>query len=50
VVRGLGDQPDVRSALVSAGVPSEHHAAYAGALRGLAAVDMIRPRQQEVDA
>jgi putative mycofactocin binding protein MftB len=50
VVRALGDQPDVRSALVSAGVPSKHHAAYAGALRGLAAVDMIRPRQQEVDA
>ena len=44
VVRGLADQPDVRSALVAAGVPEEQHPAYAAALRGLAAADMIRPR------
>ncbi len=44
VVQGLGAQPDVRSALVAAGVPSTQHAAYEHALRGLAATDMIRPR------
>jgi putative mycofactocin binding protein MftB len=44
VVRGLAEQPDVRAALVAAGVPAEQHAAYATALRGLAAADMIRPR------
>ena len=44
VVRGLGDHADVRSALVAAGVPEREHAAYAEALRGLAATDMIRPR------
>ena len=45
VVRGLAEQPDVRAALEAAGVPVEQHAAYAVALRGLAAADMIRPRQ-----
>ena len=45
VVRALGDQPDVRSALTAAGVPDAHHGAYAEALRGLATTDMIRPRQ-----
>jgi putative mycofactocin binding protein MftB len=45
VVRGLADQPDVRTALVAAGVPDELHPAYAAALRGLAAADMIQPRR-----
>lgn len=45
VVQGLADAPDVRTALVSAGVPVSQHAAYAAALRGLAATDMIRPRE-----
>ena len=44
VVRTLGEQPDVRSALVAAGVSASQHAAYAAALRGLAATDMIQPR------
>jgi putative mycofactocin binding protein MftB len=44
VVRGLGEQPDVRSALTAAGVPENQHAAYVEALRGLAATDLIRPR------
>jgi putative mycofactocin binding protein MftB len=47
VVRGLANAPDVRSALHSAGVPEREHAAYADALRGLAATDMIRPRAGE---
>ncbi len=46
VVRGLGDAPDVRSALVAAGVPDAQHDAYAQALAGLAATDMIRPRTE----
>ena len=45
VVRGLADQPDVRRALEAAGVPAEQHPAYAAALRGLAATDLIRPRE-----
>lgn len=44
VVRALGTAPDVRSALVAAGVPESQHAAYAEALAGLARTDMIRPR------
>jgi putative mycofactocin binding protein MftB len=44
VVRGLGEQPDVRTALAQAGVPEGQHAAYVEALRGLASTDMIRPR------
>jgi putative mycofactocin binding protein MftB len=44
VVRGLGEHPDVRSALAGAGVPEQQHPAYVEALRGLAATDMIRPR------
>jgi putative mycofactocin binding protein MftB len=44
VVRGLAEQPDVRSALTAAGVPHHQHPAYADALRGFAATDMIRPR------
>ncbi len=43
-VRALGDQPDVRTALVAAGVPETQHPAYVEALRGLAAADVIRRR------
>ena len=43
VVRVLAEHPDVRSALVAAGVPESQHAAY-----GLARTDMIRPREQEL--
>ena len=45
VVQGLGDHADVRSALHAAGVPEQQHASYVEALRGLAATDMIRPRE-----
>ncbi|MCD4523581.1 mycofactocin biosynthesis chaperone MftB [Nocardioides sp. cx-173] len=45
VVRALAEQPDVRSALAAAGVPDTQHQAYVKALRGLAATDMIRPRE-----
>lgn len=48
VVRVLGEHPDVRSALVAAGVPPSQHAAYGEALRGLARTDMIRPREKEL--
>jgi putative mycofactocin binding protein MftB len=44
VVRALGEHPDVRAALVAAGVPESQHAAYAKALEGLAASDMVRHR------
>lgn len=50
VVQGLAEQPDVRSALSAADVPASQHAAYAAALRGLAATDMIRPRVTESEA
>lgn len=50
VVRELESQTDVRAALVAAGVPDEQHSAYAAALRGLAAADMIHPRAKEVAA
>ena len=46
VVRGLASAPDVRTALELAGIPATQHAAYAAALRGLAATDMIRPRAE----
>jgi putative mycofactocin binding protein MftB len=46
VVRELASAPDVRTALDRAGVPASQHAAYAAALRGLAAADMIRPRSE----
>jgi putative mycofactocin binding protein MftB len=49
VVRALADQPDVRSALVEAGVPEGQHPVYVAALRGLAASDMIRPRTAEAE-
>ena len=38
------------TAAAAAGVPEEQWAAYADALRGLAATDMIRPRATEVAA
>ena len=47
VVQGLDAAPDVRAALVAAGVPESQHAAYAQALAGLAATDMIRPRTSD---
>lgn len=50
VVRSLGEQPDVRSALLAAGIPEGQHAAYAKALEGLAATDMIRRRTAVEDA
>jgi mycofactocin biosynthesis protein MftB len=50
VVRGLAEHPDVRSALVAAGVPEREHGGYAAALAGLAAADMIRPRSDESGA
>ena len=46
VVQALADQPDVRSALVAAGIPEAQHPAYADALAGLARTDMIRPRSE----
>jgi mycofactocin biosynthesis protein MftB len=44
IVRGLGEHPTVREAMAAAGVQSAHVDAYAAALSGLAAVDMIRRR------
>ena len=44
VVEALAGHPDVRSALLAAGVPGAQHRAYAGALNGLAKSDMVRPR------
>jgi putative mycofactocin binding protein MftB len=49
VVRALAEQPDVRSALVDAGVPTSQHRAYVEALCGLAATDMIRPRTSQAE-
>jgi mycofactocin biosynthesis protein MftB len=43
-VRALATSPSVRSALTAAGVPETQFPAYVAALRGLAAADMIRPR------
>jgi mycofactocin biosynthesis protein MftB len=45
LVRGLGEHPDVRTALAGTAIPEHQHAAYVEALRGLAATDLIRPRQ-----
>ena len=45
VVRGLEQHPDVASALRAAGVPEPQWPGYEAALRGLAATDMIRPRE-----
>jgi len=44
VVRDLGQHPDVRSALVGAGVPEGDWPVYLEALRGLIGTDMIRPQ------
>jgi putative mycofactocin binding protein MftB len=44
VVRSLEENADVRSTLIAAGIPAPQHEAYANALAGLAAADMIRPR------
>ena len=46
VVRSLAAHVDVRATLTDAGIPETQHPAYVEALRGLAATDMIRPRQQ----
>jgi mycofactocin biosynthesis protein MftB len=48
VVRGLGDAPDVRTALIAEGVPQRHWSAYAGALTSLANADVIRRRGDAV--
>lgn len=50
VVQSLGTHPDVRSALVTAGIPESQFAAYADALAGLARTDTIRPRAQQNEA
>ena len=47
VVRALAEHDDVRSTLVAVGIPPAQHAAYAAALDGLAATDMIRPREPQ---
>jgi putative mycofactocin binding protein MftB len=47
VVRGLEGQPDVRAALETAEVPVLQWPAYLAALKGLAAADMIRPRETD---
>jgi putative mycofactocin binding protein MftB len=44
VVRALAGSASVRSALATAGVPEAQFPAYLTALKGLAAADMIRPR------
>lgn len=44
LVRALGEEPDVGSALDTAGVPAQQRPAYLSALAGLAATDMIRRR------
>ncbi len=46
VLRQLGKNRDVRSALQVVGVPTDHWPAYETALRRLAATDMIRPRPE----
>ncbi|MGP2440092.1 mycofactocin biosynthesis chaperone MftB [Streptomyces sp. JW3] len=46
-VRALATHPDVRSALVAAGIAPGEHDAYLAALRGLAEADMIRPRHHD---
>jgi len=46
VVQGLDEQPDVRSALVAAGVPESQWPAFDAALRSMADTDMIRPKSE----
>jgi putative mycofactocin binding protein MftB len=43
VVRGLAASPDVRTALLAAGVTPAQFPLYLAALKGLAAADMIGP-------
>jgi putative mycofactocin binding protein MftB len=43
VVRGLGSSPDVRTALIRAGVAPSEFPLYLAALTSLAAADMIGP-------
>ncbi|MBC9226460.1 mycofactocin biosynthesis chaperone MftB [Aeromicrobium sp. 636] len=50
VVKGLGEHPDVRSALIAAGVPDVAWPTYVGALCGLADTDMIRRRETKEEA
>ena len=45
VVRSLGDHPDLRAALVAAGVEPDAWDQYAKALLALAAADTVRPRE-----
>ena len=45
LVEALGRERDVRAALVAVGVPADERPAYVAALDGLAASDMIRPRE-----
>jgi putative mycofactocin binding protein MftB len=45
LVNALGECADVRAALTAAEIPASQHEAYVAALRGLAAADMIRPRE-----
>ncbi|MFI7067638.1 mycofactocin biosynthesis chaperone MftB [Kribbella sp. NPDC050124] len=47
VVLALSDQPDVRSALVVAGLPESQWPAYLAALQGLADTEMLRPSSVE---
>jgi putative mycofactocin binding protein MftB len=49
VIRALSNADDVRSALLTAGVPSDQWTTYLAALQSLAATDMIRPREEPVD-
>jgi putative mycofactocin binding protein MftB len=44
VVRALAGSASVRSALLAVGVPEGQFPTYLAALKGLAAADMIRPR------
>lgn len=44
VVNRLGEHPTARDTLVAVGVPEAEHPAYARALAGLAAADMLHPR------
>ncbi len=46
VVQALGEHPDARSALLASGVPETQHPAYARALEGLAATDVILRRPE----
>ncbi len=50
VVRGLAEHPDVRTALVAAGIGERAWPAYERALGGLAETDMIRSREPKESA